>query len=320
MKFVVLTRTIVFCHQTAICVLLCTTSFSIQVCFTHIHQGSWPGTILPLHQWAIAPLSQCHWSNPEEYGKYIIGIHNKLLIHPKNILCIFMGYAASRRIWVVFCSHAGMDYWNPLWGNQCYHRVAGCTLGLQAMMKEIKMLWRRCVGYGDRTGIVLQPRYVDHKGFGSWSWLKELGSSTSMNIIRFALAMFVCLVLYWLCFYQTRSAWSMDQGSTKKRSAVHNFVPTVTKFCVMWEENVFYLILDPWIRLISFDKSRAWLIFAISFRVSSLQLGQSNDHPSQSFVHVMSQPMYPDEIGKFHYVYIPCLSGCAASMIFSPDT
>ena len=27
----------------------------------------------------------------------------------------------------------------------------------------------------------------------------------------------------------------MDQGSTMKRSAVHNFVPTVTKFCVMWE-------------------------------------------------------------------------------------
>ena len=25
----------------------------------------------------------------------------------------------------------------------------------------------------------------------------------------------------------------MDQGSTKKRSAVHNFVPTVTKFCVI---------------------------------------------------------------------------------------
>ena len=35
--------------------------------------------------------------------------------------------------------------------------------------------------------------------------------------------------------YQTRSAWSMDQRSTTKRSAVHNFVPTVTKFCVMWE-------------------------------------------------------------------------------------
>ena len=36
-------------------------------------------------------------------------------------------------------------------------------------------------------------------------------------------------------FYQTRSAWSKDEGSTKKRSAVHNFVPTVTKFCVLWE-------------------------------------------------------------------------------------
>ena len=39
----------------------------------------------------------------------------------------------------------------------------------------------------------------------------------------------------WPQFYQTRSAWSVDQGSTKKRSAVHNFIPTVTKFCVMWE-------------------------------------------------------------------------------------
>ena len=38
-----------------------------------------------------------------------------------------------------------------------------------------------------------------------------------------------------LCFYQTRSAWSMDQGSTRKHSAVHNFAPTVMKFCVMWE-------------------------------------------------------------------------------------
>ena len=42
-------------------------------------------------------------------------------------------------------------------------------------------------------------------------------------------------VFTWPQFYQTRSAWSMDQGSTKKRSAVHNFVLTVTKFCVMWE-------------------------------------------------------------------------------------
>ena len=27
----------------------------------------------------------------------------------------------------------------------------------------------------------------------------------------------------------------MDQGSTRKRSAVHNFAPTVTKFCAVWE-------------------------------------------------------------------------------------
>ena len=27
----------------------------------------------------------------------------------------------------------------------------------------------------------------------------------------------------------------MDQGSSRKCSAVHNFAPTVTKFCVMWE-------------------------------------------------------------------------------------
>ena len=42
-------------------------------------------------------------------------------------------------------------------------------------------------------------------------------------------------VMSWPQFYQTRSAWSMDQGSTKKRSAVHNFVPAVTKFRVVWE-------------------------------------------------------------------------------------
>ena len=39
----------------------------------------------------------------------------------------------------------------------------------------------------------------------------------------------------WLCFYQTRSAWSMDQGSNKNHSPAYNFAPTVTKFCVMWE-------------------------------------------------------------------------------------
>ena len=36
-------------------------------------------------------------------------------------------------------------------------------------------------------------------------------------------------------FYQTRSAWSMDQGSNENHSPVNSFAPTVTKFCVMWE-------------------------------------------------------------------------------------
>ena len=36
-------------------------------------------------------------------------------------------------------------------------------------------------------------------------------------------------------FYQTRSAWSMDQGSIRKHSTVHNFASTVAKFCVVWE-------------------------------------------------------------------------------------
>ena len=36
-------------------------------------------------------------------------------------------------------------------------------------------------------------------------------------------------------FYQTRSAWSKDQGSNENHSPVHNCAPTVTKFCVMWE-------------------------------------------------------------------------------------
>ena len=39
----------------------------------------------------------------------------------------------------------------------------------------------------------------------------------------------------WLCFYQTRSAWSRDQESNKNHSPAYNFAPTVTKFCVMWE-------------------------------------------------------------------------------------
>ena len=39
----------------------------------------------------------------------------------------------------------------------------------------------------------------------------------------------------WPHFYQTRSAWSKDQGSNENHFPVHNFAPTVNKFCVVWE-------------------------------------------------------------------------------------
>ena len=53
-------------------------------------------------------------------------------------------------------------------------------------------------------------------------------NSTSMTAIH-------CHCYPWPHFYQTRSAWSMDQGSNENQSPVNNFAPTVTKFCVMWE-------------------------------------------------------------------------------------
>ena len=89
-------------------------------------------------------------------------------------------------------------------------------------------------------------RYFDFKIHNSGC--PVTGSLRASIIAPFSLFCFHYSCHYWqsiwlsgshaasrLCFYQTRSAWSMDQGSTKKRSAVHNFVPTVTKFCVMWE-------------------------------------------------------------------------------------
>ena len=42
-------------------------------------------------------------------------------------------------------------------------------------------------------------------------------------------------IMTWFCFYQTRSAWSVDQGSNKNHSPACKFAPTVTKFGVMWE-------------------------------------------------------------------------------------
>ena len=56
-------------------------------------------------------------------------------------------------------------------------------------------------------------------------------------VFSFAVVIPICSVFVrsLALLLSTRSAWSMDQGSTRKRSAVHNLGPTVTKFCVMWE-------------------------------------------------------------------------------------
>ena len=51
-------------------------------------------------------------------------------------------------------------------------------------------------------------------------------------VVWYSLQHYTSVIGLWPQFYQTRSAWSIDQVSSKKRSAVHNFVPTVTKFCV----------------------------------------------------------------------------------------
>ena len=62
-----------------------------------------------------------------------------------------------------------------------------------------------------------------------------------LNLLSWVLVTSQSTALYYLYhhsrshFYQTRSAWSVDQGSNKNHSPAYNFAPTVTKFCVMWE-------------------------------------------------------------------------------------
>ena len=69
-------------------------------------------------------------------------------------------------------------------------------------------------------------------------------------------------------FYQTRSAWSMDQGSNENHSPVNNFAPTVTKFCVMWEGQA--LPHDP-----KFGNCRDKIVDSRSFLSWSLIHGSS---------------------------------------------
>ena len=76
--------------------------------------------------------------------------------------------------------------------------------------------------YHDRLTFLLKSHNSRRTGSISWRLILRLPSSLSQKQPR-------------LCFYQTRSAWSVDQGSNKNHSPAYSFAPTVTKFCVMWE-------------------------------------------------------------------------------------
>ena len=86
--------------------------------------------------------------------------------------------------------------------------------------------------------------------------------------VCYALFSCVYIVRSWPHFYQTRSAWSMDQGSNENHSPVNNFAPTVTKFCVMWEGQA--LPHDP-----KFGKCRDKIVDSRSFLSWSLIHGSS---------------------------------------------
>ena len=97
--------------------------------------------------------------------------------------------------------------------------------------------------YGDQRHLGLCLGYVPALAYGSCRVsdqgttlrASDLHNARATILNPFNRAHYDVIVMTWLHFCQTRSAWSVDQGSTRKRSAVHDFVPTVTKFCVMWE-------------------------------------------------------------------------------------
>ena len=64
-------------------------------------------------------------------------------------------------------------------------------------------------------------------------WIWHYSQMASLEVLHRIYLM--KLISFRSHFYQTRSAWSVDQGSNKNHSPAYNFAPTVTKFCVMWE-------------------------------------------------------------------------------------
>ena len=132
-------------------------------------------------------------------------------------------------------------------------------------------------------GTHMLPRLDQAKFHIDWTannWITAAGTQVTLYVcfpLLLVPSTSAILSETWLCFYQTRSAWSRDQGSNKNHSPAYNFAPTVTKFCVMWEglslphDTKFSncrcklwtaecFLFDPWstwIKLIWFDKSRA---------------------------------------------------------------
>ena len=94
--------------------------------------------------------------------------------------------------------------------------------------------------------LILLARFVKNSNnycivFIHWNWILVINwhwytfSLLLLFLGVYIKVKFVVIKDSWLCFYQTRSAWSVDQGSNKNHSPAYNFAPTVTKFCVMWE-------------------------------------------------------------------------------------
>ena len=91
--------------------------------------------------------------------------------------------------------------------------------------RVINSLWPSDTIYRHRSGSTFAhcPRAPSHYLKQCWLIISEVQwQSPKGNFTR-------------LCFYQTRSAWSVDQGSNINHSPAYNFEPTVTKSCVMWE-------------------------------------------------------------------------------------
>ena len=89
-----------------------------------------------------------------------------------------------------------------------------------------------------KTSSSLQGRHNEPDGVSNlrrFDCLPNCCSGTDQRKHQSSASLAFVRGLHWPHFYQTRSAWSMDHGSNENHSPFNNFIPTVTKFCVLWE-------------------------------------------------------------------------------------